>query len=406
MKDTPNALKRGIDVILKSDKYTDEYKTALLNAIGNDYNSITLETLTDVVNFELLKNGGLVITENPDPDTLITVVNRSAAVSGYLEKPKYLEDELTKSIDVRVNELIKSAPDQKSETIPLTTYKKLQTRLDITTSERENLRDELRIASGNLITANSEIQSLLHDVDAVELLNTSSENQLQASSDRYISLLQDFQNAMQKGIQEAIERVSLSARVEGLVAQKEVLKEQLIQLNAILAGQADVNFANLFINKTPGYFGFDEKFGWAVPQHQQDTDVDKPLFVYAVNPSELHWYNGPSIELFNLESQPVTVTVAFKYNSRDRIKPGTGTEPWAKLYSNETIIIPASSNGSPGRTFTRIDVDYIPEREWDSGGFFEAAKPYTAVAWDDVILTFPSGVSFTIPAVLKSQYKQ
>lgn len=167
-----------------------------------------------------------------------------------LEKPSYDSDELQKAVDTKVDELIKEKKPAKERYIK---YDKYQKKLD----ELSDLRTQLQAA----ITQRDELQSLIDGLLAdIQLLNTDilraneqlleSENKFDELVKKHEQLLQDFQTAIVKGTKEGIERVSLTAQVRGLQAQKEVLQKNLqfqeqlvktlqdtIEVNKQIAGQ-------------------------------------------------------------------------------------------------------------------------------------------------------------------------
>ena len=62
-------------------------------------------------------------------------------------------------------------------------------------------------------------------IDVERLLRASAENESEITNNKYVSLIQDFQNALSKGIKEGIERVSLEAQLRGLQAEKVTFDE-------------------------------------------------------------------------------------------------------------------------------------------------------------------------------------
>jgi hypothetical protein len=110
----------------------------------------------------------------------------SGETSSTLERPYYNEEELKKAVDIEVDELIR----------------------DIATLETNvnSLESEVRSAQEQLRTSQAEFEAL---------------------KNRFEVLLADFQNAVLKGTKEGIERVSMTAQVRGLGAQKETLASQL-----------------------------------------------------------------------------------------------------------------------------------------------------------------------------------
>lgn len=151
----------------------------------------------------------------------------SGETSGYLEKPKYNENELVKAIDVKVDELIKKEKKKKPDYILKKIYNKLLADFDAKVSELEDLRRQLNEQISINEQQLAEIQGLTVSLDSAELQKAAAENETQVSNERYAQLLDNFQQSVIKGTKEGIERVSLTAQVRGLQAQKATLKQLL-----------------------------------------------------------------------------------------------------------------------------------------------------------------------------------
>lgn len=234
-------IRKGIEVILKSDKYTDEYKALILKYLGENYSAPTEVNATAEQQRELMDKGGIIIEESKTG--LVRITDKKPASRGKLETPRYIESELVKAIDIVVDELISPPPKQSPPTVPLQTYLNLEAAYSASVNETEDFRELYLQASDDLSTALSQIDLLNQALDACEIRLAVAENQSATINDRYISLLADFQSAIQKAIQEAIERVSLTAQVRGLQAQKESLKAQLDILELTLVGSTAESLA-------------------------------------------------------------------------------------------------------------------------------------------------------------------
>ena len=147
--------------------------------------------------------------------------------SGYLEKPKYNEEELQKSLDVKVDELIKKPKAKKLDYV-------LKSKYDSKQREFDNAMDLLGRETVKLNSSLSEIETLLSQIDSLEikldlakLQEASAQNETQAVTAQLGTLLTDFQTSLIAGSKEGIERTSLSAQVRGLQAQKSTLKSLL-----------------------------------------------------------------------------------------------------------------------------------------------------------------------------------
>lgn len=151
----------------------------------------------------------------------------SGETSGYIEKPKYNEEELQKSLDVKVDELIKEQKPKKAPYILKEKYNKLQSRFDDKVSELEDVRAQLNSERATTEELRSIIAQLEVSEDSALLQRAAAEDETEVANDRFTKLLSDFQQAIIKGTKEGIERVSLTAQVRGLQAQKATLKELL-----------------------------------------------------------------------------------------------------------------------------------------------------------------------------------
>ena len=151
----------------------------------------------------------------------------SGETSGYLEKPKYNEEELKKSLDVKVDELIKEQKPKKAPYILKEKYNKLQSRFDDKVSELEDIRAQLNAERSMTEELRSIISQLEVSEDSALLQRAAAEDETEVANERFTKLLSDFQQSIIKGTKEGIERVSLTAQVRGLQAQKSTLKELL-----------------------------------------------------------------------------------------------------------------------------------------------------------------------------------
>ncbi len=393
MSTSSEKIKQGIDIILQSDQYTDEYKRVIMERLGIDYSAPKTEPSTIDTDFDLLKNGGVIITESKNTGSLVTISEKPKAVSGYLEKPKYLEDELIKSVDTDVDELINPPPKEKPRTVPWETHDDLQKLYDQSINDLEDLRDQLNIKISELETANIAIGLLNQTVDSEKLLRAAADNETQASTDRYTSILTDFQIAMQKGIQEAIERVSLSAQVQGLQAQKEVLKEQLEQMRVIVANlqqsveesadllsdQQEAAASGALLMGTPGFYEKTNKSGWKVPEGSINYPTAEPLYIRYKT-----FHNGPSIDFYNLSEEPIIFTFTYSKVSRKDCKSCSGIF----LGGPTRIEVPARIESDPGKSSVQFkQVQTHKNKTWNIGKSVDAIN-----------VTVSNGDSYTIQA--------
>ena len=160
----------------------------------------------------------------------------SGETSGYLEKPKYNEEELQKSLDVRVDELIKKKKAEKGPFILLEKYNNLLAKYEAKVSELEDLRQKYNTALSEIESLKSRIAELEVQLDLAKLQEAAAQNETQVANTRFTTLLSDFQNAVIAGSKEGVERVSLNAQVRGLQAQKKTL-QQLLEVQKAITSQ-------------------------------------------------------------------------------------------------------------------------------------------------------------------------
>jgi hypothetical protein len=162
--------------------------------------------------------------------------------SGYVEKARYNEEELKKAVDVEVDELIPAAPREQPKVVPQKTYDRLEGLYSGSLAQIRNLEIELNTANGEIQRLTTENENLITQIDVERLLRATAENELDITNDKYVSLVQDFQNSLSKGIREGIERVSLEAQLRGLQAEKQTFSELQTQLQ----NQLDTANSNTF----------------------------------------------------------------------------------------------------------------------------------------------------------------
>ena len=289
-------IRRGIDTILKSNNYTDEYKLKVRSYLeGIDVDRFT-------------KEDSLTVSESELPRR-ITLSSRQGSSGGYIERPGYIEEEIKRALDVDVDELISLPPEQRPETVLKSKFDALQELYRQSVSDLADKTDEFNDALADIENLKLEVESLNQIVDAEKLLTAVANNEAQAANDRYSSILGDFQSALQKGIQEAIERVSLEAQVRGLQAQKEVLKQlldsatALAEVNQQLADDTQERQAAAeVLDGVIGTYDQESTSGWKIPQSEV-TRPDDVLFIRTRNDNDVRTLQGTAINLYNFDTE-------------------------------------------------------------------------------------------------------
>ena len=164
---------------------------------------------------------------------------RDGEIFGRVEKPKYDEEQLKKAIDVDVDELISPPPKPKPDVVPRKLYEDLRKQYRNQVSLNSELQSIITELRADIASLQAEIEALRIQVDVAKQQQAAAENQAQITNEKYQGLLQDFSSAIIKGTREGIERVSLTAQVEGLQAQKESLRQLLATTQRQLESQRD-----------------------------------------------------------------------------------------------------------------------------------------------------------------------
>jgi len=194
---------------------------------------------------------------------------RDGELTGRIEKPKYDEEQLKKAVDTEVDELIVSPREPSPDVVPRALYEDMRNQFLAVSAELAIANETIQDLRAEISSLESQVQSLLIQLDALSLQTAAAQNEAQATNDRYTTLLQDFSTAIVKSTKEGIERVSLKAQTEGLIAQKESLREQLKALNLIV-GQLESQLSGAAAESSAAAAGLspgaDNEFFYGVTQ--------------------------------------------------------------------------------------------------------------------------------------------
>lgn len=250
---------------------------------------------------ELLTSGSLVIKTKNESGVHIfsgSVID-DGVVSGKLTKPKYNEDELVRSIDTVIDELLPIDIPQGPEMVLKVIY-------DAALAEIA-LRDETIKAQSAVIldlrTKVSELeivsQSLRVEIDGKELALAVSQNETQVANSKVASSINDLSIAIQKATAESIQRISLFARNQSLEQEVDSLREELFgKTNEIAKGNnVGTNIsAEIVVKNESSYGGL--------------------KYRARANESKEEWVNGPDIKITNF-TDTETVTVTFSISGSE-----------------------------------------------------------------------------------------
>ena len=153
-------------------------------------------------------------------------------ISGKLTRPKYNTKELKKSIDTSIFELLPNNAPIRPPMVLRSIYEDALKRID----ELNALLERLNVTIGERDATIAELQSIIDqlriEVENEQLKANIANQQSEIANTQIGETTIDLQNAIQNSINEAIQRVSLTARVEALLQENESLREQLFGLAA------------------------------------------------------------------------------------------------------------------------------------------------------------------------------
>ena len=151
----------------------------------------------------------------------------------YLDQ--YNSNELSKSVNLQVTELIKPLPEIRLDLVPKPIY-------DTELSHSADLQIEVNMLTADVDSLKARVQSLMADSsslyldnDNLRVQNAALNNKLGSIQKTTLDLKSNLTTSLTKAINEATERTSLEAENTGLVAQKTALIKQIDTLNNLLA---------------------------------------------------------------------------------------------------------------------------------------------------------------------------
>jgi hypothetical protein len=212
-------------------------------------------------------------------------------ISGKLNRDKYNETELKKSIDTIIVELLPIEPPPVEDTVPRRVYNPVTQSVIDLTMEVGRLNVELLNLQAKVTELEIVSESLRVEVDGQSIIAASSQNTSEQSNVKIQSSVLELSNAIQKATSEAIQRVSLTARTQALEEQNKTYKEEIEGKAAKIAdghkGGGDITY-KIISRKAPD---------------------DKDLRVEVTAGLGVNWVNGPDIEIYNPKDTAVTVEI-------------------------------------------------------------------------------------------------
>lgn len=256
---------------------------------------------------ELLISGSLAIkTKNESGVHVFEDKNTEAGIiSGKLTKPKYDEDEILKSIDTTIIELLPIDPPPLDDTVPRPVYNEVTQSVIDLTAEVTRLNEIVLDLTAKVSELEIVTQSLRIELDNASLNVAQAQNNAAQIGLKIETSVVDLSNAIQKATSEAIQRVSLAARIASLEEQNREFKEKLDGKDAKLAEGSKVGMEiSLKVLKKADEAGDDILF---------NTRPGK-------DKGNVNWINGPDVEVYNFGNEPVNVSFESSGETKDALQ--------------------------------------------------------------------------------------
>ena len=264
-------------------------------------------------------------------------------VSGKLLKPKYNSNEIEKSLDIRIFELIPVEPPELPDTVLRSVY-------NVVTQSVLDLTEEVQILTTVVSELESKItgleivsESLRVEIDSKDLLIDIANNQLEQSNLKVQETTIDLSNAIQKGIAEATQRVSLTARNESLKAEISALNDTITLLRDQLYGKSAEVAEGAKVA---------EDFSIKLVQSNEPF-VEGFLYYARANANNgKGWINGPAVEIENFSATQITVTVDISSEILNSDRNANYQVSCASLFDSiSQFTVPANSKVTKNLTF-------------------------------------------------------
>jgi cell division protein FtsB len=315
---------------------------------------------------KIKKDGSTVL--KPKNDVGINVVDKSdtssGLISGKLIRPKYNQEELLKSVDTEISELLPRTRPELADTVLRSIYNDALTSIDDLTAQVETLEGQVGSLTSRVESLNATTESLKREIDGLIISKVSSDEQLVVTQESFSTAQTDLQIAIQNSTQEAIQRVSLTARNQSLLQEVDLLREQLFGRTAQIAAGADSLSETVTINNlnkgggnfdiyaeslkgTNGFRGFKsgEKFeivnsgaDAVTVKFEKSDDGDTGWFSISI-PGSTNTPRGKQVSIPG--GQQVVVTIKENMNIIDDKRP-TG---WGKTRNYDGKVVVTTPSG-------------------------------------------------------------
>src|SRR5210317_1840172 len=262
---------------------------------------------------DILKSGSLVITEKNSAGVRLFKESdmSDGVISGKLTRPNYDISELKKSIDTSIFELIPNTPVQGPDTVLRSVYNVVTQSVQDLTVEVQKLNVEVNDLSAKVSELEIVSESLKIEADNEKLKANVADEQATIANAQVAITTIDLQNAVQNSVNEAIERVSLTARIEALQESFRVQKELTEEREKQNAAQNALEGVNGFFQQT-------ENSGWKISSGDIQEESIKGLYIMTYNDDDVYFKNGSKgVAFFNFSTEEQTFTLSYAGNKYD-----------------------------------------------------------------------------------------
>ena len=300
-------------------------------------------------------------------------------ISGKLIRAKYNTNELKKSIDTEIFELLPNTPAPQPDTVLRSVYNVATQSIVDLTAEVQRLNFEVNDLSAKISELEIVSESLKIETDNQLLRANIAEDTANVANTQVAVTTIDLQNAIQNSINEAIERVSLTAKVEALQESFRVQKELTEQREQENAAQTAVDGLNGFFQQTANV-------GWKISANDVQKEGVRGLYIEVLNGDEVRRWNGSKgIAFFNFTTEEQTFTLSYTGNVQ-------GNKKWFE--GPTSFKVPARTENAAGVTTAQFR---FRERDGAKG----YGRNYTFVS--TVTINTTSGDNLTFKAYYKKQ---
>jgi len=234
----------------------------------------------------------------------------------FLELPKYIDEEIKKSIDINVDELVKNRKDL-PDVVLRSLYDEVVADLAAANSRIEKLEGEVADLTAQLASMTAQRDNEREQRIAAEMALAELENLYIALSDQFQDTTLELQRAIERSTQEAVERVSLEARFEAIKARLaasllaiEIAEEQLEE------EEQDNLVSNFFeANSDTNHRGRNGEIAWYIPTNRiwnsSHNSADRNLYWDSNNNRDADsWMRNDRLVIFlNFGEEEKNVTV-------------------------------------------------------------------------------------------------